>query len=47
VACALARQRRLAARCVAGDIADDEYRLRAGLRGEPDDLSLGLAGPDH
>jgi len=47
VARALARQRRLAARGVAGDIASDKYRLRAGLRGEPDDLSLRPAGPDH
>jgi len=31
VRCALTRQRRLAARGVAGDIAGDEYRLRAGL----------------
>jgi hypothetical protein len=43
VACALACQRRLAARGVAGDIAGDEYRLRAG----PDDLGHWLAVPDH
>jgi hypothetical protein len=36
-----------AARGVAGDIAGDEYRLCAGLRGEPDGLSLRPAGPDH
>ena len=36
-----------AARGVAGDIAGDEYRLRAGLRGEPDGLSFRPAGPDY
>jgi hypothetical protein len=36
-----------AAHGVAGDTAGDEYRLRAGLRGEKDDISLRPAGPDH
>jgi hypothetical protein len=44
---ALARQPLMAAGGVARGIAGDEYRLRAGLRGEPDGFILWPAGPDH